>query len=103
MYAYKSRKGLAMQKRQRFKSQNSNMTVDTDLDSFGTLKKEVKRIQILTRMEGRTKTSLNTSSNGRPSTQLYRRSMKPGTAGINDYRKIEQEYLREKSLMKTTL
>ena len=44
MYAYKSRKGLAMQKRQRFKSQNSNMTVDTDLDSFGTLKKEVKRI-----------------------------------------------------------
>ena len=100
MYAYKSKRGLANQKKQKFKSQNTNMTVDTDLDSFGTLKKEVKRIEILTRMENRAKTSLNSSNNLRPSTQMYRRSSKPIST---DFRKIEQEYLREKSLMRTTL
>lgn len=38
-------------------------------------------------MENRNKTSLNTSSNGRPSTELYRRSMKHDA---RDFRKIEQ-------------
>lgn len=68
MFAYKSRQGLAMKRKQRFKSQNSNMTVDTDLDNFCTLKKEVKRIEILTRMENRANTSLNAGSYARPST-----------------------------------
>ena len=50
MFPYKSKKAIAWQRRERFKSQNSNMTVDTNLDTFGTLRKEVKRIEIMTRM-----------------------------------------------------
>ena len=39
MYAYKSRKDMNLQKRQKFKSQHSHATVDTNLGSFDTLKK----------------------------------------------------------------
>lgn len=36
-----------------FKSQTSNLAIDVDLDQFTALKKEAKRIEIMTRMDTR--------------------------------------------------
>lgn len=36
-----------------FKSQTSNIAIDVDLDEFTALKKEAKRIEIMTRMDTR--------------------------------------------------
>ena len=91
MYGYKSRKGLAWQRKERFKSQYSNMTVDTDFENFGTLKKEVKRIEIMSRMENRAQTNVNRNSNIRPATESNRRSEKPKPT---DFKRVEKEFLK---------
>ena len=80
MYGYRSRKGLAWQRKERFKSHNSNMTFDTDVDNFGTLKKEVKRIEIMTRMEKRAQSSITREACMRPMTEAKGRSEKPRPA-----------------------
>ena len=59
MNAYKRRGGYLWAKKGRGRSEMERATVETDLDTFGSLKQEVKRIEIMTRMENRTKTSIS--------------------------------------------
>jgi hypothetical protein len=76
MYAHKRNGVLPWARKERFKSQKSSVTTDTNWESFGALRKEVKKIGIMTRMEDRAKTRLAINSQPRSSSSMHQRTPK---------------------------
>lgn len=91
MLSNKRKGGYSFVRKEKFKSQKANLVLDSDSDKFDSLKKEVKRIEIMTRIENRQKTSLSAyQTKVRPNTSMNQAS-KPIPP---DFRRVGKEYMK---------